>query len=88
MMDRKAPAKEGNLNSDFCDALIEPAQKVIRREPLHSTPAGSSPSFPGGSFSGVSPIPVLESEESLIDSSEEEREVSRWRAPVQIPRMM
>ena len=53
----------------------EIAQKVIGREPLHSTPAGSPPSSPRREFTGVSSIPVLESEESLFDSSEEEREV-------------
>lgn len=61
----------------FVNPEEEPAQTVIRREPLHSTPAGSPPSSPRRPFSGVSPIPVLESEESFFDSSEGEREVSQ-----------
>ena len=36
----------------------------INRGPLHSTPAGSPPTSPEREEAGVSPIPVVESEES------------------------
>ena len=52
------------------------SQPVISRGPLHSTPAGSPPTSPGREDVGVSPIPVVESEESyeLDDLSSESPE--------------